>query len=92
MAPPECLLRALNSTSYAKNQKSYDILISTPFLKEGQFVWLSGDPIVFNSYNSGQPDNDDGTGGQQDCIDLFNEPLASKTFCWLYLNFSCLSQ
>ena len=81
-----------NSTLLTDNQIIINILLKIIFLQEGQFVWLSGDPIVFNLYQSGQPDNDDGTGGQQDCIDLFNEPLASKTICWLYLNFSCLSQ
>ena len=65
------------------------------FLQEGRHVWLSGDPIVFNSYQSGQPDNlhemTTSSGNiallqGADCIDLFNELLSGgETISYLNL-------
>ena len=72
------------------------------FLQEGQHVWLSGDPIVFNSYQSGQPDNlhmmVSSTGNIDllqgaDCIDLFNELLSGgETISYLNLEFIIYSK
>ena len=46
------------------------LLFEVIFLQEGQFVWLSGDPVVFNSFRNGQPDQTPGAKTQQDCIEL----------------------
>ena len=81
----------------ACNYPNICILTEIIFLQEGQHVWLSGDPIVFNSYQSGQPDNlhmmVSSTGNIDllqgaDCIDLFNELLSGgETISYLNLEF-----
>ena len=54
------------------------LLFEIVFLQEGQFVWLSGDPVVFNSFRSGQPDDDKG----EDCIELSNmDSNWQDTYC-----------
>ena len=74
------------------------LLFEITFLQEGQFVWLSGDPIVFNSYETGQPDNVDiGGTAEADCIEFgkfipsqwrdVNCNRDSKIFCWNILEF-----
>jgi hypothetical protein len=36
--------------------------------KEGEFEWLSGDPLAYTNWDEGQPDN---SGGGQDCTHTF---------------------
>ena len=64
------------------------ILFEILFLQEGQFVWLSGDPIVFNSFGSGQPSNV--LANTRDCIRLNLASETSKMTSWLTIRCTSL--
>lgn len=62
----------------AENQFVFDLggqvdawLGATDVISEGNYRWVTGEPFTYTNWNSGQPDNNDGSGHTENCLVYF---------------------